>query len=117
MNPVRARLVAEPQDWAYSSASGRFKLDPVPEKYLHLASGAKAPEMTKRVAQGLKPVVGRLSIVGPEGPTPGALTEHTTTSGAKAQDRSVTSAPGLMSPPPEEPEPRAIAQSRKEPTT
>ena len=73
MNPVRARLVAEPQDWAYSSASGRFKLDPVPEKYLHLASGAKAPEMTKRVAQGLKPLPPN---IGPKGPTPGAVTKE-----------------------------------------
>jgi putative transposase len=41
-NPVRARLVEKPEDWPYSSATGNFALDPVPAKYLQLASGAKA---------------------------------------------------------------------------
>lgn len=40
MNPVEARLVEWPEDWPYSSASGRFDLDPVPDR---LVSGAKAP--------------------------------------------------------------------------
>lgn len=40
LNPVRAGLIEKPEDWPYSSASGRFTLDPVPEKF---ASGAKAP--------------------------------------------------------------------------
>jgi putative transposase len=33
MNPVRAKLVEKPEDWPYSSASCRFKLDIVPERY------------------------------------------------------------------------------------
>jgi hypothetical protein len=43
LNPVRAKLVARPEEWPYSSASGRVALDPVPLRYLQLASGAKAP--------------------------------------------------------------------------
>ena len=39
-NPVRAKLVKNPQDWLYSSANGKFSLDPIPRKYF--ASGAKA---------------------------------------------------------------------------
>jgi len=33
MNPVRARLVEWPEDWTFGSASGKFVLDPVPEKF------------------------------------------------------------------------------------
>jgi putative transposase len=33
MNPVRARLVEQPQDWPYGSASGRFELDGVPDQF------------------------------------------------------------------------------------
>jgi len=54
MNPVRAKLAAKPEDWPYSSASGRFTLDPAPDKYLHFASGAKAPVVPTQ-APGLKP--------------------------------------------------------------
>ena len=31
MNPVRARLVGRPEEWPYSSASGRFQLDEMPQ--------------------------------------------------------------------------------------
>jgi putative transposase len=31
MNPVRARLVDTPQEYRYSSAAGRLRLDPVPQ--------------------------------------------------------------------------------------
>ena len=31
MNPVRAKLVDQPQEWLYSSASGKFQLDEVPQ--------------------------------------------------------------------------------------
>ncbi len=41
MNPVRAKLVQVPKDWPYSSASGKFDLDPIPAKYLQ-TSAAKA---------------------------------------------------------------------------
>jgi len=54
MNPVRARLADKPQDWPYSSASCRFILDPVPNRYLHFASGAKAPIFPAH-SPGLKP--------------------------------------------------------------
>jgi putative transposase len=54
MNPVRARLAVKPEDWPYSSASGRFTLNAVPNRYARPASGAKAliaPSQTP----GLKP--------------------------------------------------------------
>jgi REP-associated tyrosine transposase len=54
MNPVRAKLVERPEDWPYSSVSCQFKLDPVPERYLSAASGAKAP-VSEALTPGLKP--------------------------------------------------------------
>jgi putative transposase len=33
MNPVQARLVEKPEDWPFGSASGRFSMDPVREKF------------------------------------------------------------------------------------
>ena len=42
-NPVVARLVERPEDWAFGSASGKFALDPTPEKFKRVSSGAKAP--------------------------------------------------------------------------
>jgi putative transposase len=54
MNPVRAQLVAKPEDWLYSSAAGKFTLDPAPEKYLQLASAAKAGSASTATS-GLKP--------------------------------------------------------------
>lgn len=54
MNPVRAGLVASADDWMYSSASGRFSVDPVPSKYSSLTSGAKALIVRAETA-GLKP--------------------------------------------------------------
>jgi putative transposase len=54
-NPVRAKLVENARDWPYSSASGKFSLDPVLDKYLQLSSGAKA-QTTSPLAQGLKPL-------------------------------------------------------------
>lgn len=53
MNPVRAGLIPSPDDWPHSSASGRFSLDPVPNKYSAFASGAKAPVTVAETA-GLK---------------------------------------------------------------
>jgi putative transposase len=60
-NPVAAKLVERPDSWVYGSASGKYKVDPIP--------------------QGLKPVFSQLSNVGPKGPTPGALTELSRTPG------------------------------------
>jgi putative transposase len=40
MNPVTRQLAQRPEGWEYSSASGKFALDPRPER---LSSGAKAP--------------------------------------------------------------------------
>ena len=54
MNPVRAKLVQAPEVWPYSSASGKFELDPMPAKYLQMTSGAKAP-LARTTAPGLKP--------------------------------------------------------------
>lgn len=55
MNPVRARLVKEFRDWPYSSASGRFVLDPMPRRVSKLSSAAKAP-LHGFATQGLKPL-------------------------------------------------------------
>jgi putative transposase len=53
-NPVRAKLVRRPEDWPYSSASAKFTLDPIPDKYLLLSSGAKA-QTASALTPGLKP--------------------------------------------------------------
>jgi hypothetical protein len=55
MNPVRARLVERPEDWQWGSAAGKLVLDAMPEKYLRMASGAKAPREYGAVTRGLKP--------------------------------------------------------------
>jgi putative transposase len=49
-HPVVANLVERPELWPFSSASGLFECDPIP--------------------QGLKPVVLSSTNVGPKGPTP-----------------------------------------------
>lgn len=49
-NPVAAKLVNRLEDWSFSSASGRYSLDPIP--------------------QGLKPRLSQPQNVGPKGPTP-----------------------------------------------
>jgi putative transposase len=54
-NPVRAKLVQKPEDWPYSSATGKFTVDPIPSKFLQLSSGAKA-QNTSAFTQGLKPL-------------------------------------------------------------
>ena len=54
MNPVRAKLVARPEEWPNSSASGRFTLDPRRTDQFSLASGAKAPSLPSQTP-GLKP--------------------------------------------------------------
>ena len=53
-NPVRAKLVARPEDWPYSSASRKFILDAIPAKYPKLSSGAEAQEAAP-LTPGLKP--------------------------------------------------------------
>lgn len=53
-NPVRAKLVQKPEDWPYSSATGKFTLDPPPDKFLKLTSGAKAQTLGP-LTPGLKP--------------------------------------------------------------
>jgi putative transposase len=54
-NPVRAKLVEKPENWPYSSATGKFSLDPTPDKFLQLSSGAKAQTVSP-LTQGLKPL-------------------------------------------------------------
>jgi len=49
-NPVVAKLVERPRDWPYSSASGNYRLDPIPQE--------------------LKPKIAAPENVGREGPTP-----------------------------------------------
>jgi len=43
LNPVRGKLADNPEDWPFSSASGRYTLDAIPDRYAGFASGAKAP--------------------------------------------------------------------------
>ena len=43
MNPVVAKLVERCEDWVFGSASGKFRLDPKPERIGAIASGAEAP--------------------------------------------------------------------------
>lgn len=50
LNPVRAKLVQDPTDWPYSSASGQFTLDPIPAKYSP-TSGAKGHAATPRTPE------------------------------------------------------------------
>jgi putative transposase len=64
-NPVVAKLAEMPQDWAFGSASGKYKLDPIPQR--------------------LKPLMPQNANVGPKGPTPGVPTNISAASGAKAQ--------------------------------
>jgi putative transposase len=54
MNPVRAQVVEKPEEWPFSSATAKFTLDPPPEKYLQLASAAKAATASTGTS-GLKP--------------------------------------------------------------
>jgi putative transposase len=53
-NPLRAKLASSETDWPYSSASGQFEMDPAPQKYMAVPSGAKAPKTDAPMA-GLKP--------------------------------------------------------------
>lgn len=65
LNPVRAKLVVKPEEWPFSSASGRFTLDSIP-----VSSGAKAP-FEAALAPGLKPRPPKEGGVhGPKGPIP-----------------------------------------------
>jgi putative transposase len=63
-NPVTAKLAEKPQDWQFSSASGRFTLDPI--------------------SRGLKPFDEQAANVGAKAPTPGAQTSTAEAKGAKA---------------------------------
>lgn len=55
LNPVRAKLVNCAGEWPYSSASAQIDLDPIPVRYLPLASGAKAPgSVGATITPGLK---------------------------------------------------------------
>jgi hypothetical protein len=61
-NPVVAKIVTKPEDWLHSSASGKYTLDPAPERFLHLPSGAKAlalhagtPGLKPRPPEGRQP--------------------------------------------------------------
>jgi putative transposase len=50
-NPVKAGLAARAEDWPYSSANGKLALDPMPEKFLPAASGAKAQEFPSLMSE------------------------------------------------------------------
>jgi putative transposase len=55
LNPVRAKLVATPEEWLFSSASRGYTLDEMPERYTGRTAGAKAPSSEGMVSPGLKP--------------------------------------------------------------
>jgi hypothetical protein len=104
-NPVAAKLVERSEDWTYSSASGKYQLDPIPQGLKppvadSLNVGAKAPTPNGAKAQStsapspelkLRPPMEQGSI-GAKAPTP---------NGAKAQSTSAPS-PELKLRPPEE---------------
>jgi putative transposase len=74
-NPVRAKLVENPEVWPYSSANGKFTLDPIPAKYL--TSGAKAQTRPDRTSElKLRPPK-ESNGVGPKGPTPNSFSKAT----------------------------------------
>lgn len=54
MNPVQSGLVPKPEDWPYSSANAQFAMDPPPEKFSQISSGAKALKIRSETL-GLKP--------------------------------------------------------------
>ena len=58
-NPVAAKLAEKPEDWPYGSASGHYKLDPIP--------------------QGLKPQIVPSANVGAKAPTPKSDSATSTT--------------------------------------
>lgn len=74
-NPVEARLADSPEEFQYSSANGRFELDPYPPP-----SGAEAPVVDACSTAGLKPRPakahrrGELTPDLPEAPAKSALT-------------------------------------------
>jgi putative transposase len=51
LNPVKAGLVERPEEWPYSSASGKLPLDPMPAKFLQAASGAKAQDLPSLMSE------------------------------------------------------------------
>ena|SRR5579884_395867 len=51
LNPVRAHLADRAEQWPYSSASGSFVMDPMPQK--RSGVGASAPTSTRQGEQGL----------------------------------------------------------------
>jgi putative transposase len=76
-NPVAAKLVERPEVWSYGSASGKYKLAPVP--------------------QGQKPIPSHGADVGAKAPTPGAPTQTADT----APNRGKADTQGLKPLPPE----------------
>ena len=94
MNPVRARLVADPREWLYSSASQRFTIDPVPERFLDLASGAKARVAGDDDARGLKPPPPEGRNVAPIPQESRGINARGSSIGAKASTRSTATSSG-----------------------
>src|SRR5260370_10054800 len=79
-NPVAAKLVDQPQDWPYASASGEYQLDPIPQGLKpplseSLNVGAKAPTPKGAKAQNTGPLTPELKLQPPEDP-PALLKEH-----------------------------------------
>ncbi len=70
-NPVAAKLVEQPQDWPYASASGEYQLDPIPQRlkpplFESLNVGAKAPTPKGRKAQNTGPLTPELKLRPPK---------------------------------------------------
>jgi len=70
-NPVAAKLVEQPQDWPYASASGEHQLDPIPQGlkpplFESLNVGAKAPTPKGGKAQNTGPLTPELKLRPPK---------------------------------------------------
>ena len=70
-NAVAAKLVERPELWPYGSASGHFRLDPIPQGlkpplFESLNVGAKAPTPKGRKAQNTGPLTPELKLRPPK---------------------------------------------------
>jgi putative transposase len=112
LNPVRAHLVANAEEWAYSSASGRFVLDPSPARYSQTASGAKA-QFAPYETPGLKPRPPEILSSSRNAPN---LDNGSDASGAEAPTIPALLTPGLKSRPPENHPPTGTPEPQPRPT-
>lgn len=80
-NPVAAKLVECPEGWPFSSATGRYALDPIPQGLKPPISeplnvGAKAPTPTAAKTQPISPLTPGLKPWPPKDQGPTGSKEH-----------------------------------------